>query len=1143
MRTTLKLVAIIAYLCLSVSTYGQKKVTLEQQDCPVEKILKIISKQSGYHFFYDSRLLQDAHNVTILCKNVSLKQALELVCMDQPFTYEISNNTFTIKERLINISGSITNEQNQMVPGVTIQVANTNKSTISNSNGTFYFRNISPKAILILNAVGMKVETVPVNGAVFIPIQLKSAYPGMPAVTVYPTTGYLRMPASLITGSFGIVGSELIRKRIFRGLEQGLEGSLSGMQGIVNKTAGINQSKYFQIGPRVTLNGNPDPLIIVDQFPYVGDLSDLNLDDIESIVILKDAAAASIWGARGGNGVMVITTKTGKYNQGLRVTFNNYITTGMKLDLFYPDVMNPSDRIDIDTFLFGHNYTRPFERNLTPQALSPALELLLKWKNKEISLDQLEAQLNAWRKQDVRNDIESDFYRKPFASHLWTDITGGNNQFNYRLSLGYDDGLPALKNSKDVRKTICFVGNFRPYSGVLEGTVSVNGAQQIQYNTGGGPIIPVIYGQLADANGKAIAFPFQYRQPILDSLNGLGYLDGSYYPKTEFDLRNQTLTNENIRAQIGITFKMPWNLLRGLEASFNSQYQQATAELLNLKNQQAYDVRSFINRYTQITTNGLERPVHWGDMLEQANTKMRAQHTRWQLSYIKKWSNLSEFSIMTGLDRTRIKEKSYSNLIYGYSEATPNGQINLDFNNIYPLSYPSNSFAQIPTAAPGKTANQVILSYYSAVGFQYKKQLSISATGRFDRSNLFGKTTNRNSIPLLSAGVSWDLHATSFYQLSYLLPELTIRGSYGSLGNISASATMFPTITPVGYNRNGDRMSSATNPPLSILQWESIKTLDIGLNFKFAKNILSGSLDFYQKRSANLLDDLPIDPTTGDATVRGNLGKMTGHQLDLVLTSQNLKRGLEWSTRLFFSLNNETVKQNSNKLRPAWEYCEGGYLRSVPGRPPYGVYSFKYLGLDNAGNPTGILNDHDSKDYSKILTEEGYRSLRYHGRSTPAIFGSLSNEFVWRQFNLSISILYKLKYYYRRHSIFYNDTYKGIDQGSKDFAGRWKEPGDEVFTNIPSMIFPINNDRDLFYKYSEVLIEKGDHIRLQFVHLNYSLNPAWFKKSPFNACSLYINASNLGILWRAGNPGVDPDQTAGYLTRAQLSIGVRGSFK
>ena len=1139
MASNVKLIPTIVLLIITTFSFGQKRLNLQLRNCPPQKAFQIIRDSSGFGYIFVPHTLDGVENVTITCNNMPLKEVLFRICEDRYLKFVIKDSSFAITERLINISGLITNEQKVPLEGVTIQLKHADRSTISNKNGTFFIK-ASRKDTLILSAPGMRTEMVPLKEGAIIPIQLK--YDGLPAVTVLLTTGFQRMPVSIATGSVAAAGKEMLAVRPTRTLDKALEGSLSGLNTVANKTAGINQPRFFQVGARGTLNGDPEPLLIVDQFPYDQDLNNLNNDDIESVTILKDAATASIWGARGANGVVVITTKKAKFADPLKLSFNNYVTVGSKAGLFYRDALDPGDRVDMDAFLFDKGYTLPIER-YTSLPLSPVLELLIANRDSLISPAQLEAALAARRNHDARDDQLKYFYRKPATSHWFTDITYGNHLFNFRAAVGFDEGRPVVQHSKDNRRTGSFAVNARLIPKILEVSGSLNGATQQQQNTGDVPILPAIYEPIADQNGTALSQPFRYRERLLDTLvNQFGLLNWRYKPKTDFDLRDQTLTNEHLRGQVNVSLKAPERFIKGLELLFSNQYQVSTFEWRDLQYQQSYKVRDLVNQFTVINQGVPERAIPWGDILNLSKTKRQACNTRWQLSYQQNWPNFSQLSVMAGVDRMRTTESVGELFTYGYSAANPGGQA-VDYNKVYTLTNPVTIEKRIPQAAPPRNSNKMLVSYFSSVGYNFKKQVNISVTGRIDRSNVFGLLKNQPSIPLFGAGISWDLHYAPWWRhLSEFLPELTVRTTYGTLGNIAGNASLFPTVTPERLNIYGDRMSSVSNPPLNALKWEKMKVLNIGVNFKFPNNVISGSIDYFTKRSTDLLDETPIDPTTGDGSVPGNSAKMRASQLDIVLNAQLLKRRLGWNARLLFSKINETVTACSNPVRAAWEYCEFGNVRAVQGHAPYDIFSFKYRGLDNTGDPQGLYNGGESKEYGKIITEKGYENLVHNGRGIPGMYGSLLNELVWQQFNLTTLFLYEFNFYYRRHSIFYNETFAGRDFGSKDYSRRWRKYENEQ-TNVPAMKITADDNRDLFYKYSQALVERGDNIRLQVVNLSYALNPKWITKLRLNACSVYINANNLGIVWRAGDRSIDPRQLNGLPDRPEFSFGIRGTIK
>ena len=218
-----------------------------------------------------------------------------------------------------------------------------------------------------------------------------------------------------------------------------------------------------------------------------------------------------------------------------------------------------------------------------------------------------------------------------------------------------------------------------------------------------------------------------------------------------------------------------------------------------------------------------------------------------------------------------------------------------------------------------------------------------------------------------------------------------------------------------------------------------------------------------------------------------------------------------------------TSLRASNFLRPQPS------ISGEVGKPVYSVFSYKWAGLDpQTGDPQGFLDHQVSKDYTKLTGASTLLSdLNYHGSAIPTIFGSLGNTFQYGDFSLNVRINYKMGYYFRRPSVVYSDLFGGFF-AHEDFSKRWQKPGDEAMTNVPSMVYPSVTNRNNFYRYSEVLVEKGDHIRLQYVTAAYELSKAKQSWLPFRKIQFYLNINNLGVLWTANEAGIDPEYTSSW---------------
>ena len=224
-----------------------------------------------------------------------------------------------------------------------------------------------------------------------------------------------------------------------------------------------------------------------------------------------------------------------------------------------------------------------------------------------------------------------------------------------------------------------------------------------------------------------------------------------------------------------------------------------------------------------------------------------------------------------------------------------------------------------------------------------------------------------------------------------------------------------------------------------------------------------------------------------------------------------------------------------------------GTVIPIIGAPLFGIYSYRSGPLTNTGDPQGYIGGKLSTDYTTIIKNTTPDSLLYNGPSRPAVFGSLRNTFVYRQFSLSFNIVYKFNYYFRRVSMSDVSSIATGSQGNEDYLNRWQKPSDELSTTVPNMLYPpFNSNRQTFYNNSSALIDKGDNIRLQDISISYDVNKAQLKSFPFDHVQLYLYVNNIGILWRANKDGLDPDLFSGSLNAIPLpksfSIGLRANF-
>ncbi|WP_235833169.1 SusC/RagA family TonB-linked outer membrane protein [Arcticibacter tournemirensis] len=1037
------------------------------------------------------------------------------------------------------ITGKVTDERGEALAGAIIKLKGTTLATSSGKEGAFRIKAPSANPTLIISFIGYQPqETTLKPGQTSLSVSLSPDSTQLNEVQIV-STGYQQIPKERATGSFVQINNELFNRRVSTNVLERLDGIASGVLFNTNQSSSYEP---FNIRGRSTLltngtsKGAADPLIVLDNFPYEGDIKNINPNDIESITLLKDAAAASIWGSRSGNGVVVITTKKGRANQPLNISFNSNLTVAEKPDLYYSrNFISASDYIDAETALYGKGY---FNSDLTNSSgypvVSPLIEIL---GNQQLSDTEKEQQTAVLREQDVRRDYMKYMYQKSINQQYSLALRGGSKNFSYTLSTGYDHNRSYLVRNGNERVTLNSLSTYKPldkleitagilYSrsasdnnnNVFMGTFAAGG----KYNT----IFP--YARLAAEDGSPLPVIKGYRQRYKESMEARGLPDWSYRPLEELNLADNTSRLHDLLLRAGLKYAIG----AGFTSELLYQQERQSGSSRNLQLQQSYEVRNYINRFASINTSTglITYNFPKGDILNLRQSELSSYNLRGQLNYDHLFARQHALNGLMGFELKESKTDGYDRSYYGYDNEYGTSVTNLDFKNSYPTN-PSGSgvLPALNSLVPG-TVNRYV-SYYANMGYTYKSRYTLTASARQDGANIFGVKTNDKVTPLWSAGMGWTISREAFYH-SGLLPLLKLRASYGYNGNVyNASALL--TARYIGNNVLGLPYSVVNRPPNPGLSWERVKNVNIGLDFESAGNRVSGTVEFFRKEGKDLIEDIPLAPSRGFSSFRGNGASTRTKGLDLTLNTVNLKGKWNWKSVLLFSYASDKVTAFDQSYNNT-QLTQASFLIPVTGKSLFGVYSYTWRGLDPAtGDPVGVLNGEESRDWEKIITTTPADSLVYSGSSKPKIYGSVMNSLSWRKWSVSVNILFRLGYFFRKEttSLNYADV---ISMPRAGFGDRWQQPGDELFTTVPSAVYPSNNNRSDFYRFAEVNIEKGDHIRLQDVSLNYMLS---------RKLSFYMYAANLGILWKATKTDIDPDfPSYDFVWPRTFSFGLKASF-
>lgn len=1064
-------------------------------------------------------------------------------------------NFQALAQSTFHIIGRVTDSAtNKALSGATVTIKSTKNSVTTDENGSFTFNTKEKQGAFLISFIGYK--TIEVNFSNEHPgpftITLAENYNTLKEVSVV-STGYQTIPKERATGSFAQVDNQLFNRRASTDVLSRLDGVVPGLLFNHNTFNASNGLADISIRGTSTIYGQNQPLIVVDGFPYDGDINHINPNTIESVSVLKDAAAASIWGVKSGNGVIVLTTKHGLRNKKLDIDLNANVTVGNKPNLFYsPNFLNSNDFINFEQALFNKGY---YDSDLNSGYLpvSPVIAILARQKAGLISTTDANSQISSLKQNDVRNDITKYFYQRSVNQQYALNLSGGNTNSDYFFSTGYDNNLSNQIGNKNDRVTINTLYNFYPTKNLII-TAGINYTQSTSTNNSplaninGGAGKPGIYpyAQLVDHIGNALPIARDYASAFTDTAGNGKLYDWKYRPLDELQNADNTIKTTDNR----INFGLKYNVFKGFNIEARYLYENQKSEANNYFNDQSYYARDLINQFSQFSGSNINYAIPQGGILQESNTELTSQRGRFQLGYNNEWNKKHELSFIAGSEINQTIIEGRSNTAYGYSKDNATYQ-NVDFVDYF-LANPSLNYLQIPNSLGfGKSTDRYI-SYYSNSAYTYNGRYTVSASGRIDKSNLFGVATNQKSVPLYSAGLSWNLSKESFYNIGWL-PYSKFRITYGYNGNIDKNVTAVTTIQQAsGAGYTGNPFSVVANPGNPELRWEKERVINLGYDFAFKNAVISGSLEYFFKKGEDLFGDSPLAPSSGLSLFRGNTANIKGNGFDIVLNGNLIRStGFNWQTDFLLSYALDKVtKYDINQDALSFIILgsgNAGTIYPLTNQPLYAIYSYKWGGLTHdTGAPQGYLNGQLSTDYNSILVNTTTSDMVYNGPSRPTTFGSLRNTFTFKGVSLSLNIVYKFNYYFRRTSVNYGSLAQSW-LGNSDFSKRWQKPGDETSTNVPAIQYPpFDGNQGTFYDYSSALVDKGDHIRLQDITFSYDLlSKIGNTKLPFSKLQLYSYINNVAILWRANHDHLDPDlySTYAYPVPRTYSFGIKASLK
>ncbi|MEH3112192.1 SusC/RagA family TonB-linked outer membrane protein [Pedobacter terrae] len=1123
-------------LHVSAAVYPQgKKISLNLQKTTLETVIKNIEAKTGYSFLYSNNNFPSDKQLDINAVDMPVSGILDIILKGTGFSYRLINEnliTFTKTERssLVPVKGKVTDEHGLPLAGASIKNLDGKILAQTDIDGLFLINDPGNSTSLIISYIGYIDQSVTIGtGNSLLQVVLKQQSEALKTVSVV-STGIQTLSKERSAGSFAKPDMKIFAARTgSMNIIQRLDGLIPGLT--INNAPGATQVLVRGLS---TINAARGPLYVVDGFP-IADVSTINPNDVEDITVLKDATAASVWGARASNGVIVITTRKGRAG-GLDIEYDGFTNFRGMPDLAYANTLSSTQFIQAAREIFNPTLN-PLSAIIPNGALNPMLppheQILYNLNSGAISSATADAQLSALANTNNLSQMREVWYRNAMLSNHTLSLKGGGDRYKIYSSMAYTDNQSVYQGEKNNAYKIN-VRQDMDFNKVLSGYLITDLTNNIRASKNNfapdSRLLP--YVLFRDQAGNSIPLSWlNMSDAVRKNFETQSQVSLNYNPVDEFDLRSSKSEDLINRIVAGITLKPA----KGLKFEGIYGYYKATTKNTTFSDQNSYAVRSELATFTVAPTATGGTPTYYlpttGGGLSTLNQSQRNWNIRNQVSYDKNWNDQKhQLTILAGQEIQNQLAISNSSYVRGYNpDLLTYGTIDYKtlgngiLNTVLPNSG-SRSVLFDNSFSAGEQENRVV-SYYANAGYTFNNKYTVNGNWRLDQSSLFGKDKSAQDRPVGSGGLSWYASHENFLQNINWLDRLILRGTYGVTGLspiIGTAASYDIVIAEQNFifpDGKGVRIGTPANRRLS---WESTKTLNLGIDFTVF-NRINASIDVYRKNTDHLIGYLPVNPFTGYTSITGNMGEIANNGVEANISIQNINTAkFSWSTLLNVAYNQNKIKS----LSTAVPVSTGNGLISqsyLEGYSAFSVFAYRYAGLDQVGDPQVYLED---GSVTKAINATKVSDILYKGTYQPVWSGGLTNVFSYENFRLSANVIFNLGYVMRRDVTTLFSGGRLTNNEHEEFMGRWKNPGDESITNIPAYIAAngtSSSQRNVnYYKMADINVLDASFVKLRDVTLSYDLPKEWMSKIHLKGISLRAQLSNV-MLWKANHYGIDPE--------------------
>ena len=1056
--------------------------------------------------------------------------------------------------QMISVSGKVTDVTNHPLEGAAVVVKNDNillsMGTLTDIKGEF---RISAKAgeVIRISYLGMKSREFTVSAEQpFLKVHLEPEIITLSSTDVV-ATGYQNLHKEQTTSAYTKIRTDQLNRQLNRTVQEAIEGQIAGVRFTKDPFTGKEVPILRGVG---TFSGNVgySPLVVIDNIPTDTPLEDINPKDIESVTILKDAAATAIYGVRAANGVIVIVTKKGLQN-GLRINVHTDLFYTFKPNMSRMRYASTSDLIDLETAFYqskladsNGNVDDLFASygeiggRQTVRYYSPLFQLYRDQAKGKLSQQEVNSTLNEWRNRDYLRDFKRYVWQPIISKRYNISVESGNNRSQNYASLQYEDTDERIVTEK-TRALNLYLKNTYQLTPWLKSTIGVNGrytavdavAEQVR-NLYTDYLKQPRYTRLLGTNpyaGFNLAAPINGH--ILEQIAGNdAFRSYSFNLLESIAQEHQKQYNLSLRPFANLQV----SIIKGLQYQSYFQYELNTHNSETFFGKDTYYMRLRHNQLVKqdATTQKFSSELPEGGYYEQEKGQTQHYTFRQQLDFNRTFAEAHNVTALLGFEmRQHYTPRNTKEMQYGYDEQTLSFPT-LNWKDLYNPGVTSYLYGRQSLSLSRNQQSETkhrFISFYSTLGYSYRQKYNLTGSVRVDQADMFGADPKYKYRPLWSVGGSWNLHREDFFY-GNVVNLLKLRLTYGVSGNVDQTTTPFlrgRLLTDVrgAYPSQQYLQFNDTDLPNPKLRWEKTETTNLGIDFGMWY-WLSGSIDLYRRYSSDLLVLTELDPTVGAQRRLINNGALLNKGIEVSLNAtRELAKDLQLTVRTTFAYNKNTIEKVSSKPSNAVEYARNPLRYYKQGDDFNSLYAYRYkettngypIYLDENGNPNTTFDANGVPTIKDIKSEDALVRL---GTMNPTFNGALSLQLRYKAFELGTMFIYAGGHKLRK------DTYS-INQESethRDITQRWTaaNPTDmpRMSFDYPATLRRTANTVNTLWQLGDNQVVNADYIKWRNVLFSCYIPKDICEKLRLQEAKITAQLNNL-ITWCAAGDDIDPE--------------------